>query len=154
MEARTRWSQGTTSRPLRSCTPWQGPVAYQVHSGRLTSREISTGADQVRPSSALRVTHTVRSARPLRIRSSPPSAGFLHSSSQTVPVRESTTGAGLPTVIPGSVATTCASSQVRPPSVLRRSRVSISPASARLCLRPSQNASTVPLVERVRAGMR
>ena len=37
-----------------------GPVAYHVHSGRLTLAVISTGADQVSPSSVLFIAHTVR----------------------------------------------------------------------------------------------
>ena len=113
-------------------TPWPGPVAYQVHSGRLTSREISTGADQVRPSSALWVTHTVRSASPLRIFSSPP-AGLA----QQQPDRPRASvhhrggvahghprvGRHHPRLVPGPGPRPCS----------RRSRVSISSGARRGC---------------------
>ena len=143
------WSQGITSRPLASWTPWHGPVAYQLQVGSLTSPVISRGSSQLSPSSRLQVTHTVRGALPSTIRFSGPSAKFLQNSSQTMPVSRSSTGAALPSVS-GPVRTiTRFGSQLRPPSRLRRSTRSMSPESPPITFGslflPSQIAKMAPL---------
>src|SRR5262249_2601357 len=136
--------------------PTPGPVAYHVHSGFLTSRVISTGLAHVAPSSVLLVSQTVRV--PLLLLAtmaasvSVPRLWVMRS--PTVPVFASTTGHGLPQVFSPSSQTTCALPHVLPPSVLRFKRRSMSPASPRPPLRPSQKASTVPFGVTMTDGMR
>src|SRR5690242_17897502 len=110
--------------------PLTGPVAYQVQSGSFTAEVISAGAAQVRPSSSLWVTQTVRVGpeTPAGIRLSGISPGLRVNSSQMVLVRQSTTGAGLPIVSGPKSATRIALDQVRPPSALRFTSTSMSPA--------------------------
>jgi len=86
--------------------PWPGPVAYHVQPGGLTAAVMSTGPAQVAPSSSLRVSHTVRGASPAQIRSSPPSARFWQKGNRMAPLAASTTGAGLPQVMPRRLTTT------------------------------------------------
>src|SRR5689334_3736906 len=103
-----------TSLPLLSWTPTPGPVAYQDQFGFFTPRVISTGRVQVAPSSSLRVTQTVRVPLPvpptIMACVSPPRLWV--SRSQTVPVRASRTGQGLPQVFAPSFQTTCCPLQV------------------------------------------
>src|SRR5262249_30904729 len=136
--------------------PTPGPVAYHVQSGCFTSLVISTGLAQVAPSSVLFVAQTVRVPLllPSTIIASVSVPRLCVNSSQTVPVVRSTTGHGLPQVCAPSSQTICAADQVLPPSWLRLSSRSMSPVSLRLFLRPSQNASKVPLGERIRLGIR
>src|ERR1700730_17311846 len=133
-------SQGTTSRPLLSWMPTPGPVAYQVQFGFVTSLVISAGVLQVAPSSSLFVTHTVRGFLlvPLTIIVCVSLPMLCVISSQIVPVLASTTGQGLPHVLSPSSQTTCVLPQDLPPSKLRLRMRSISPASPRAVLRPSQ----------------
>src|ERR1043166_7773749 len=136
--------------------PTPGPVAYQVQSFLRTSFEMSIGFVQVVPSSVLLDTQTVRVPLALpdvRAASvSPPR--FCVMSNQIVPVSRSTTGHGLPQVLPPSCQTTCVSNQVLPSSLLRRRSRSISPVSLRLFLRPSQNARTRPFLDTISEGIR
>src|SRR5262245_39075829 len=133
----TTGSHGTTSRPLWSRMPTPGPVAYQVHSALLTARVISTGSDQVAPSSVLFVTQTVRPPLPARVFASVSWPRLCVRRSQTVPVPRSTTGQGLPQVPSPRSQTTCVCCQVLPPPRLRLRSRSLSPLSPRPCLRPS-----------------
>src|SRR6516225_7387116 len=120
--------------------PTPGPVAYHVQSGFFTSLVISIGLLHVAPSSSLFVTHTVRVPLlvPSRIILSVSRPRLCVSSSQMVPVRVSTTGQGLPQVFSPSSQTACVFAHVLPPSKLRLSNRSMSPASPRPFLRPSQ----------------
>src|SRR5262245_6463391 len=124
--------------------PTPGPVAYHVQCGFFTSPVISTGFAQVAPSSVLFVIQTVREAvlLPLTIFASVSMRRLWVSRSQTVLVFASTTGHGLPQVLSPSSQSTCISPHVLPPSVLRFITRSMSPASPRLFLRPSQKART------------
>src|SRR5438067_8535479 len=119
--------------------PAPGPVAYHVQPDFFTSFVISTGFAHVMPSSVLLVTHTVRVPLllPLTIAASVSAPGLWVIRSQTVPVFASTTGHGLPQVFSPSSQTTCVLPHVLPPSVLRLSTRSMSPASSRPPLRPS-----------------
>ena len=74
--------------------------------------------------------------------------------SHTVPVFASTTGQGLPQVFAASSQTTRWSDHVRPPSSDRFTSMSMSPLSPSPLFRPSQNASSVPFLVTVIAGMR
>src|SRR5262245_18676234 len=145
-----------TSRPDFVWMPTPGPVAYHVHPSFLTCGVISTGLAQVAPSSVLFVTQAVRDPLllPVAIFSSVSSPRLCVINSQIVPVARSTTGQGLPQVFLPSSQTTWVGCQVLPPSELRRSNRSMSPASPRPVLRPSQKASRVPLPETIRDGMR
>src|SRR5215471_6798681 len=136
--------------------PTPGPVAYQVQSDFFTSLVISTGLLQVAPSFSLFMTHTVRVRLlvPLRIIRSVSPPNLCVSSSQMVPVRISMTGQGLPQVFSPSSQTTCVFAHVLPPSKLRLSNRSISPASPPPFLRPSQKASSVPFFVTSSDGMR
>src|SRR5262249_26202677 len=136
--------------------PTPGPVAYQVQSAFFTSLVISTGLLQVAPSSVLLLTQTVREPwlLPSRIIASVSLPRLWVISSQMVPVLASMTGQGLPQVFLPSSQTICDGCQVLPPSKLRLRRRSMSPASALLFLRPSQKASSVPLGETMREGLR
>src|SRR5689334_21508325 len=127
--------------------PTPGPVAYQVQFAFFTPLVMLTGFDQLTPSSVLLVTQTVRPPLllPAMIFASVSSARLCVIRSQMVPVLASTTGQGLPQVFLPSSQTTCVFSQVLPPPRLRLSKRSMSPASPRAFLRPSQNASAVPL---------
>src|SRR5262245_32797988 len=136
--------------------PTPGPVAYQVQSGCLTSRVMSADLLQVAPSSSLFAIHTVR--LPLLV---PPTIMDCVSlprlcviSSKMVPVFRSTTGHGLPQVLAPSFQTSCTLPHVLPPSWLRFTSRSMAPASPRPFLRPSQNASSTPLLVVINAGMR
>jgi hypothetical protein len=71
-----------------------------------------------------------------------------------VPVSRSTTGQGLPTVSGPKSATSCSGCHEAPLSRLRLSTTSMSPVSLRLCLRPSQKASSVPFFVTTTAGIR
>src|SRR5262249_34515808 len=132
------------------------PVANQVQSGFFTSRVISTGLLQVWPSSLLWLTQTVREPLllPSTICASVSLPRLWVSSSQIVPVLRSRTGQGLPQVLGPSSQTTSVGSQALPPSRLRFKIRSMSPASLRPCLRPSQKASTVPRAETITEGIR
>src|SRR5438309_884480 len=114
-------SHGIRSRPLLNWMPTPGPVAYHVHPGFFTSFVISTGFAQVRPSSSLLVTQTVRLPWlfPLTSFASVSRPRLCVINSQTVPVRASTTGHGLPQVLSASSQTTWALPHVFPPSALR-----------------------------------
>ena len=101
---------------------------------------ISTGSDHVPPLSRLRVTKI--------------SWLSLQKGSSTSPRTRSTTGQGLPQVRSPSETTSCRGPQVRPPSLLRRRRMSISSSSRPVRRRASQKASTVPSGATARAGMR
>lgn len=143
----TWWSQGISRRPAcgprASWMPTPGPVATQFQSGFVTLVVMSRGGAQVRPSSALDATRTDLLLR--------------QKVSQMVPVRASATGQGLPiatAAVPPSSWITCCGDQVRPPSVLRFMRRSMSPWSVVLVLRPSQKASTLPRGVTSRAGIR
>src|SRR5262249_15357410 len=139
-----------------SWMPTPGPVAYHVQSDRLTSLVISTGLDQVNPSSSLLATHTVRFPLlvPSTIFASVSVPKLWVRSSQMTPVLRSTTGHGLPQVSAPSSQTTCIGPHVLPPSVERLSTRSMSPVSLELFLRPSQNASRVPFDVTSSEGMR
>src|SRR5437879_3854 len=96
--------------------PTPGPVAYQVHSGSFVVAVISTGLDQVSPSSVLFVIQHVRvlllvRASICRCVSSP---RFLVKGSQMVPLARSMTGHGFPTVFGPSSPMTCNGCQVLP----------------------------------------
>src|SRR3990172_4716829 len=133
--------------------PTPGPVAYQPHAESFTDVVISTGFDQDTPSSSLRQIQTVRVARAVRrvMAFSLSLPRLCVSNSQTTPVCWSTTGHGLPQVFgPSSQITRCAL-QVLPPSVERLRSRSMSPASDRLFLRPSQNARRVSLAVAINA---
>ena len=136
--------------------PTPGPVAYQPHSGRFVVEVISTGFDQVAPSSLDFVTQTVRVPLDFRwpMAVSPSSPRLWVMRSQTTPVVRSTTGQGLPQVLGPSSQINWSGCQVRPPSKLRLATMSMSPVSLALVLRPSQRASTVPLSVTTTAGMR
>ena len=152
----TWWSQGTTSWPPLSWMPTPGPVAYQVQPGRFTSGVSTTGLLQEAPSSVLLVSQTVRAPLlvPFTIRSSVSLPRLWVRSSQTVPVRASRTGQGLPQVLAPSSHTTCAGAHVWPPSKLRFRSRSMSPESPLPFLRPSQKASSVPFLVTSSDGMR
>src|SRR5581483_332664 len=145
-----------TSRPARVWIPTPGPVAYQVQSGRLTSRVISTGFDQEAPSSVLLLTQTERGPLlvPATICASLSWPRLCVISSQIAPVARSTTAHGLPQVLGPSSQTTCKGCHDLPPSRLRFRTRSISPVSLELFLRPSQNARRVPLADTSSEGMR
>src|ERR1041384_2409118 len=136
--------------------PTPGPVANQPHDGSLTSPVISFGSLHVTPSSSLWQSQTVRAPRAaceLRADSlSPPR--LCVSNSQTLPVFSSTTAHGLPQVfVPSSQRIFCRD-QDFPPSVERLQSTSTSPVSARLLLRPSQNATSAPLFVATIEGIR
>src|SRR5262245_38564415 len=111
-------SHGMTSRPSFVWMPTPGPVAYQVHFGCLVVAVISTGLAQVTPSSSLLVIQTLRVPLlvPSTICDSLSSPRLCVSGSQMVPVARSTTGHGLPQVLPPSSQTTWRGCQVLPPS--------------------------------------
>ncbi len=150
------WFAGTTRRPARVWMPMPGPVAYHVHSGRLTPAVISAGADHVAPSSVLFITHTVRepSLVPAMMSFSRSVPRFWVVSSQSVPVFRSRTGHGLPMVFGPLSPITCRADQVRPSSRLRLRTRSMSPASPPPARRASANASSVPLRAAINAGIR
>ena len=106
------------------------------------------------PSSSLRVSHAVRGAFPWKISGSGRPRDSCRTATRYVPVLGSTVGVALPQVIFSSATTTVASSQTRPPSVLRRARISMSPVSETLRRRPSQKTSNVPRVVSASEGTR
>src|SRR6186713_1983233 len=128
--------------------PTPGPVAYQLHDGSLTDFVISPGFDQVFPSSSERDIQTVRVLKPffalMADSLSRPSLCVI--SNRITPMSSSSTAQGLPQVFVPSSQITCCLLQVRPLLVERFSSRSMSPLSARLSFRPSQNASNVPFV--------
>src|SRR5262245_13344513 len=127
--------------------PTPGPVAYHVHPDPLTLVVISTGADQVTPSSVVFMTHTVRlpALVPAMMSFSRSVPAFCVDSNHIVPVARSITGHGFPNVFGPLSPITFNGDQVAPPSVLRLSTRSMSPASAALLRRASANASKAPL---------
>src|SRR5688500_1502496 len=98
--------------------PIPGPVAYQPHAGSFTTLVMLRGADQVAPSSALEVTHTVRVPWLLfAVISASRSLPMLCViNSQMVSVNRSTTGQGLPHVLGPSSQTIDCLDHVLPPS--------------------------------------
>mmetsp|Transcript_46454 Transcript_46454/g.100924 ORF Transcript_46454/g.100924 Transcript_46454/m.100924 type:complete len:228 (-) Transcript_46454:394-1077(-) len=145
------WLHGTSSRPVSSCTPMPGPVAYQVHPLGLTALVISLGLVQLMPRSLDSATKTRRVSIDCAawIAHSASSAWFEHMSRVTLCVKRSHTSVGLPTVAGyGSesmlpVITTVIVPHVRPSSSERRMTMSIVPASCQSC-RPSQRARRTP----------
>ena len=87
--------------------PTPGPVAYQAQSFFFVDAVISTGLDQVAPSSVLLQIQTVRAPRavPILISPSLSSPRFFVRGSQIVPDSRSTTGQGFPNVLGPSAAT-------------------------------------------------
>src|SRR5437870_2262623 len=136
--------------------PTPGPVAYQPHEGSLTDFVISSGFDQVSPSSLERDTQTVRVPNPffalMADSLSRPSLCVI--SSQITPVSSSSTAQGLPQVFVPSFQIVRCRLQVTPLSAERFNSRSMSPLSARPSFRPSQNASSVPFFETISAGIR
>ena len=70
------------------------------------------------------------------------------------PVVRSTTGQGSIAASGTAFTTTCIGSHVFPPSTLRLSTLSVGLWSRLFSFRPSQKASSVPLVVRMTDGMR
>jgi hypothetical protein len=144
--------------PCRNTSACPGVVAYHRHSGRFVLCVISLAADQVTPSSSLTWTNTRRPSAAAtwpRLIFSSVAEGPCRTKTSTIRPSSSTTGAGFPAVPRrGSVATTCSSPHVRPPSDDRLSTRSMCPESDAEPRRPSANASTVPSRVTTTAGIR
>ena len=152
----TAWFPGITRRPVLVWIPTPGPVAYHVQSACFTLAVMSTGADHVTPSSVLRNTATDRPAWlvPAMMSFSRSVPRFCVVSSQMVPVVRSTTGQGLPKVFGPLSPTTWSGDHVWPPSRLRFSTRSMSPASPPPSRLASAKASSVPRAVAMTDGMR
>src|SRR3990170_1186711 len=152
----SEWFAGTTRRPLAVWMPAPGPVAYHPQSAALTAGVISTGDDHVTPSSSDFIVQTVRvpALVPAMMAGSRSPPRFRVMSSQIAPVRASITGHGLPTVFGPSSQTMRIADHDSPPSLLRLTMRSISPASAAAARRPSAKARSVPFGVAMTDGMR
>ena len=133
-----------------------GPVAYQVQSARFTAGVISRGAVHVSPSSALDITQTLRPSRlvPAMMASSRSVPRLRVASSQMTPLFSSTTGQGSLRVSGPPSPTTCMADHDRPPSRLRLTTRSMSPASSTPPRRASAKARSVPFGVLMSEGMR
>src|SRR5690606_26079104 len=121
-----------------------------------TEEVISFGRVQVRPSSSDQLWNTRRvsvlvPALMAPILSSP---RFQVINRCILPVSGSTTGLGLPQVLPPSSHTMMRGLHVLPLSTERRSTRSISPSSLQFLFLPSAKASSVFFLVRLTAGMR